>query len=435
MNNNLFELRQVSYSVAKQDGSKQNILDKISFNVEKGEIAAILGKSGCGKSTLLRIIAGIVNPTKGKTKFYQDNDEQSFGISMVFQTFALFPWMTVLENVELGLEAMNIPIDERRSRALKAIDQIGLDGFESAYPRELSGGMKQRVGFARALVVNPEILLLDEPFSALDVLTTQVLKNDFLELWNSKNTSLKAAIIVMHNIEEVVMMADRAVIMGSNPGCILNEIEIDLPRPRNSESSDFKKLVDKIYTAMSNATHKVSPVIKKTNDENKLGIKLPRVSPHQLAAVAHSLTLPVFKGTADLPSLAKNLHVGTEELFKIVEALSILKLATIKSGTIKLNKDGKIFALGNLEQRKKIFATNLSEHVPLVSYILSILAERPDNKAKKIRFQSHIEDTLSRNDANATMQTVIGWGRYAELFSYDDNKQMFSLDNPGSDLK
>lgn len=435
MNNNLFELKQVSYSVAKQDGLEQKILDRISLDIKKSEIVAILGKSGCGKSTLLRIIAGIVNPTKGRTKFYQDNDEKSFGISMVFQTFALFPWMTVLENVELGLEAMNIAANERRARALKAIDQIGLDGFESAYPRELSGGMKQRVGFARALVVNPEILLLDEPFSALDVLTTQVLKNDFLELWNNKNTSLKAAVIVMHNIEEVVMMADRAIIMGSNPGCILNEIEIDLPRPRKPESADFKKLVDKIYTEMSNATHKVLSAIKKTTDEDKISVKLPRVSPHQLAAVAHSLTLSAFNGAADLSSLAKALHVGTEEIFKIADALSILKLATIKSGAIKLNKDGKAFALGNLEQRKKIFANNLSKHVPLVSYILSILGERPDNKAKKIRFQSHIEDTLSRNDANVTMQTVIGWGRYAELFSYDDNKQIFSLDNPGSNVQ
>lgn len=435
MNNNLFELKQVSYSVIKQEGHEQKILNKISFDIKKGEIVAILGKSGCGKSTLLRIIAGITNPTKGRTKFYQDNDDQSFGISMVFQTFALFPWMTVLENVELRLEAMNIRPNVIRSRALKAIDQIGLDGFESAYPRELSGGMKQRVGFARALVVNPEILLMDEPFSALDVLTTQVLKNDFLELWNSKKTSLKAAVIVMHNIEEVVMMADRAFIMGSNPGHIVSEIEISLPRPRKVDSPDFKKLVDEIYSEMTNATHKTLPVLKKITKDVKLGIKLPRISPHQLAAAAHSLTLPPFKGKAELANLAKSLHVGTEDIFKISEALSILKLAIVKNGLIKLSKDGKAFAIGNLEQRKKIFATNLKKYVPLAGYILSILNGRPDNKANKLRFQSYIEDTLSRSDAIVSMQTIIGWGRYGELFSYDDNKQIFSLDNPGSDEK
>ena len=431
MNNNLFELKQVSFSVAKQEGLEHKILDKISFNVGKDEIIAVLGKSGCGKSTLLRIIAGIANPTKGRTKFYQDTDKQSFGISMVFQTFALFPWMTVLENVELGLEAMDIDPRERRARALKAIDQIGLDGFESAYPRELSGGMKQRVGFARALVVNPEIMLLDEPFSALDVLTAQVLKNDFLELWSSKKTSLRAAVIVMHNIEEVVMMADRAIIMGSNPGHIVSEIAIPLPRPRKVESPEFKKLVDKIYSEMTNATHKILPDTKKSAKDDKIGVKLSRVSPHQLAAVAHSLTSPIFKGAAELAVLAKSLHVGTEEIFKIAESLSILKLANVKNGAIKLTKEGKAFAVGNLEQRKKIFATSLKEHVHLAAYILSILHGRPDNKAKKIRFQSHLEDTLSRADANATMQTIIGWGRYGELFSYDDDKQIFSLDNPG----
>ena len=225
MNNNLIELLSVTQSFAKDDSQNQKILDQINFNVKDGEILAIVGKSGCGKSTLLRIIAKLINPSRGKVNFNYEANDKTFDISMIFQSFALFPWLTVLENVELGLEAMNIPAAERRKKALEAIDLIGLDGFESAMPRELSGGMKQRVGFARALVVNPKVILMDEPFSALDILTSNSLKNDFLDLWVAKKTGLKAVIIVTHSIEEAVMMADRVLILASNPGRVVSELK------------------------------------------------------------------------------------------------------------------------------------------------------------------------------------------------------------------
>ena len=253
MNNNLIELSSITQSFTKPDGHIQKILDQISFNVKEREILAILGKSGCGKSTLLRIIAGLVKPSRGKVKYNNETTDKTFGISMIFQSFALFPWLTVLENVELGLEAMDIPRMERRKKALEAIDLIGLDGFESAMPRELSGGMKQRVGFARALVVEPQVMLMDEPFSALDILTSDTLKNDFLDLWVAKKTNLKSVIIVTHSIEEAVMMADRVLILASNPGRVVSELKINLSRPRHAHTPEFQELVDQIYSKMSEA--------------------------------------------------------------------------------------------------------------------------------------------------------------------------------------
>jgi NitT/TauT family transport system ATP-binding protein len=431
MNANLFELNNVTQVFNKADGSKQKILDKVSLNIKPCEIIALLGKSGCGKSTLLRLIAGIIQPCKGRVKFYPDDDDKSFGISMVFQNFALFPWMTVFENVELGLESMNISKDERKVRALAAIDLIGLDGFESAYPRELSGGMQQRVGFARALVVNPEILLMDEPFSSLDALTSDALKNDFLDLWISKKTSLKAVVLVTHSIEEAVLMADRIIILGSNPGHIVSEYIVPMNRPRNIHDREFLKIVDKIYAQMTDANQKAIVANRKNLGDLQIGQKLPLVSPNQLAALASSLNLPPFEGSADLADLVKILHLSTEEIFHISEGLSILKLASEGGGKIKLNKEGKAFAKADSEGRKKIFSKCITLNVPLAAYILKVLHERVGNKAPKNRFQKHLENNLSHEDANITIKTIIAWGRYGEIFSYDDNKQIFSLDNPG----
>lgn len=228
------------------------MLNNINFQMQEGEIVALLGKSGSGKSTLLRIIAGLIKPSSGKV-IYRNNPVAApvRGMAMVFQNFALLPWLTVLQNVELGLEALGVARQERRVRALKAIDTIGLDGFESAFPKELSGGMRQRVGFARALVVDPDILLMDEPFSALDVLTADNLKSDLLDLWETEKTNTKGIIFVTHNIEEAVLLADRILIFGSDPGHIRAELSVDTPHPRNEQDLSFRKLVDQIYTLMT----------------------------------------------------------------------------------------------------------------------------------------------------------------------------------------
>ena len=419
----------ISHSFTKPDNKKQAILDKISFELKAGEIVAIVGKSGSGKSTLLKIVAGLIAPTKGQIIFNRDKDDKNLAISMIFQTFALFPWLSVLENVELGLEAMDISPIARRERALKAIDLIGLDGFESAMPRELSGGMRQRVGFARALVVQPDIILMDEPFSALDILTSNNLKNDFLDLWVSKVTPIKSVIIVTHSIEEAVVMADRVFVFSSNPGRIIAEVDVTLLRPRNMNEPAFHDIMNKIYDKMTITTEKALSD-KGRSLESKIAQKLPATSPNRLAAVAETLVSPPYNGSANIAELVKTININTSDILHITEALSLLKFATVTEGNIKINSAGKKFANADLEDRKKIFAAHLLTNVPLASYICKILHERSDRKASRSRFQTHLEDHLSHEDSNKVLKIIIAWGRYAEIFSYDDNAKIFSLDNP-----
>ncbi len=425
--NSLIEVSSISQNFIRPNGHNQKILDNISFNLKENEILAIVGKSGCGKSTLLKIIANLIHPTKGKIKLNSKIDEKDFAISMIFQSFALFPWLSVMDNVELGLEALNLPEQEKHKQALDAINLIGLDGFESAMPRELSGGMKQRVGFARALVVGAQILLMDEPFSALDVLTADNLKRDFLELWNSKRTPLKSVIIVTRSIEEAVMMADRVLILSSNPCRVSAEINIDLEKPRNSHTVEFQNMVDEIYSQMSSTDKLIA--FDKTQQINFTN-HLIFASPNKLAAITSALMLTPYKGSGELAELVKALAIETFDVIYIAEALTILKFATVNDGIIKLSKIGKTFAQSELEERKIIFARQLLTNVPLAKYIMNVLNENSNNKAPRSYFQSHLEKHLAHDQAELALKTIIMAGRYAEIFSYDDNTQTFSLDNP-----
>ena len=437
MNNNLLELVSITQSFTKDGVTTRKILDKVSLTLKSGEIVAILGKSGSGKSTLLRIIAGLTDPVKGRVKFFHQKDTKDhLNINMIFQTFALFPWLTVLENVELGLENLNISKYECHKRALEAIDLIGLDGFESAYPRELSGGMKQRVGFARALVLRPDILLMDEPFSALDVLTANNLKNDFLNLWMNGKTNMKSVVVVTHSIEEAVTMADRVFILASNPGRIVSELPITLHRPRDIQSREFHSLVEKIYSLMVSASDKTIPITEVESNKHKKAIsnidqKIHLIQVNELIGSIEELFAMPYKGIASLSDLHEIFHINNMgEILHIVETLQILNFATVNNSFIKLNKEGRIFANSNLDERKKTLAKHLLNNISLVSYILEVLHMRSDHKAPLKRFKVHLEDHLSHEDANMTLKSVIAWGRYAEIFSYDDNKKILSLDNP-----
>ena len=310
-----------TYQTAETSG--RLVLDHVDFALREGEIVAILGKSGSGKSTFLRVLAGLTPPSEGHVAYRgQTVDGPAPGIAMVFQTFALFPWLTVLGNVELGLEAQGVPRAERRRRALQAIDLIGLDGFESAYPKELSGGMRQRVGFARALVVNPDVLLLDEPFSALDVLTAETLRNDLMDLWLERRVPTKGIILVSHNIEEAVEIADRIVIFGSDPGHIRAEIPVMLPRPREVTGPRFRQIVDDVYTQLT-TTPGQGPGGKRGTRAEPIGIgyRLPSASIQQLVALLDAIVEPPYAGRADLPYLAEHEHVDDEQLFVLIEAL------------------------------------------------------------------------------------------------------------------
>src|SRR5262252_10458444 len=332
-----------TYQTAETSG--RLVLDHVDFALHEGEIVAILGKSGSGKSTFLRVIAGLTPPSEGRVA-YRGNivDGPAHGIAMVFQTFALFPWLTVLGNVELGLEAQGVARGERRERALKAIDLIGLDGFESAYPKELSGGMRQRVGFARALVVNPDVLLLDEPFSALDVLTAETLRGDLMDLWLERRMPTKGIIFVSHNIEEAVEIADRIIIFGSDPGHIRAEIAVALPRPRDITSPRFQQIVDEVYTVLTTVPGREPGRRGVRSEPVGLSYRLPAASIQQLVGLLDAICALPYSGRADLPHLVESEHIEDEALFVLIEALQLLGFAQVAGGDIWATPAGRAFA-------------------------------------------------------------------------------------------
>jgi NitT/TauT family transport system ATP-binding protein len=422
----LLDVHGVRRSFPKPGGGDLLVLDGVELTLKRGEIVGLLGRSGSGKSTFLRLIAGLAQPQGGSLVYMgHPVDGPADGIAMVFQSFALFPWLTVLENVQLGLEALNIPQGEIRTRALAAIDLIGLDGYESAYPRELSGGMRQRVGFARAMVVHPNILLMDEPFSALDVLTAENLRTDFLELWGEKQLPIKGVILVTHNIEEAVLMCDRVLLFSTNPGRIAGEIKIDIPRPRDRTDPRFENYVDQIYTEMT-ARQRTQRADRGTG----LGMVMTHVSPNLVSGLIEAVAAAPYNGKADLPDIASDLQMEIDELFPVAEALQTLRLGELEGGDIKLTHMGKRFADGEMNERKEIFSRALMSQVPLAAHIRRVLDERTSHVAPRRRFIDELEDHMTEDAAEDTLRTVVSWARFGELFSYDDESETFSLENP-----
>jgi len=426
MSTALLDIHGLRHTFPKADGGDLLVLDGIELEVAQGQIVGLLGRTGSGKSTLLRLIAGLAQPSDGSVTYLgQPVLGPAPGIAMVFQGFALFPWLTVLENVQLGLEALGLPDPEIRKRALAAIDLIGLDGYESAYPRELSGGMRQRVGFARALVVHPNILLMDEPFSALDVLTAETLRTDFLELWGDGKLPIKGVILVTHNIEEAVLMCDRILLFSNNPGRIIREIGVNLPQPRNRLDPPFRELVENIYVAMTARTPNAQ-----AGRQITINTVLPRVSANLFSGLIETLAAAPYNGKADLPVLADELHMEVDELFPVAEAMQMFHFAEVEGGDIKLTDTGKQFAEFGTDDRKKLFQKQLLAYIPLATHIRRVLQERANHVAPKSRFLDELEDHMSTEDAEHTLRAVTAWGRYGEAFAYDDDTGMFSLENP-----
>jgi NitT/TauT family transport system ATP-binding protein len=433
MDTALLDIHALRQTFPRADGGELLVLDGIDLQLTRGQIVGLLGRTGSGKSTLLRSIAGLMPPAGGSITYLgQPVVAPAPGIAMVFQSFALFPWLTVLENVQLGLEALGLPEAEIRKRALAGIDLIGLDGYESAYPRELSGGMRQRVGFARALVVHPNILLMDEPFSALDVLTAETLRTDFLELWGDGKLPIKGVVLVTHNIEEAVLMCDRILLFASNPGRIIREIAVELKQPRNRLDPPFRDLVEKIYVAMTSRTP-TPPRIGTTTPgpaATSIDTILPRVSANLLSGLLEALAAEPFKGKADLPVLADELHMEGDDLFPVSDALQMMHLVEVEGGDIRLTDVGKQFVDADTDDRKRIFQRQLLSTVPLAAHIRRVLQERSHHGAPKSRFFDELEDHMSTEDAEETLRSVTAWARYAEAFAYDDDTQTFSLENP-----
>lgn len=413
----LIELKGVCKSFKAADGSARLILDQVDFSLQEREIVALLGKSGSGKSTLLRIMAGLISADKGQMT-YRDQDIYGpvSGIAMVFQSFALFPWLTVQQNVELGLEAQGVPAAEREQRADAVLELIGLAGFGGALPRELSGGMKQRVGIARALVTNPDVLLMDEAFSALDVLTGETLRNDMLELWQHAKISTKGILVVSHNIEEAVMMADRVIILGNDPGRVRCEVKIDLPRPRDVDSLEVRTLIDEIYGLMTmRHTHEAV-----TGDgAHHLGYRLPNTDVSRIEGVLDLLADTPFNGRADLPQLAAETELSDEELFPTYEALSLLGLALVEKGDISLTPLGAHYVAADQANKQDLFGQQLLLHVPLAAHIRRNLEAELSGSLAEAPLLELLEEFMKEDEAKRVLEIAIEWGRYGAVYEYD----------------
>lgn len=420
----LISLHGVSKDYSVPDGGHVRVLDDISVNVEPGEIVAVLGPSGSGKSTLLRIIAGLIEPSAGQVLYRgQHINGVNPGVAMVFQSFALFPWLTVQENVELGLMAQGFSPKERTQKALGVIDMIGLDGFEGAFPKELSGGMRQRVGFARALVVDPDVLLMDEPFSALDVLTAENLRRDLLELWLSQRIPTKAIIIVTHSIEEAVYLADRAVILSRDPARVMANVPIPLQHWREREDFRFVRLVDQIYGILTQHRPETGPT------QNKRLAAVPQVRSGALTGLIELLE-DLRPQKVDLYRLGDELNLDIEDLFPIVEAAELLGMATVQEGDIALTAVGRAFGEATLLERKELFREQALKNVPSLSHIVRVLQQKSNRRMPREFFLDIFERSFGEAEASRQLDTIIDWGRYAELFAYDTESRQLSLEEP-----
>ncbi|WP_312475609.1 nitrate/sulfonate/bicarbonate ABC transporter ATP-binding protein [Neobacillus sp.] len=425
MKKTLIELNQISKRYILPNQTSGSILEDININIKEGEFVSILGPSGSGKSTLLRIIAGLVSPSQG-TVLYNGKPIVSTnpGVGMVFQSFALFPWLTVLENVKLGLENKSLKEAEIMRKALSVIDMIGLDGFEGAYPKELSGGMRQRVGLGRALIMEPDILLMDEPFSALDVLTAENLKNDLLELWTEKKIPTKSIIMVTHSIEEAVYMSDRAIVLSKDPARVIADIPITMPHWRDKQESSFTSLVDRIYSILTKKE------IKSPDTTGVQKKKMEKVQQVPAGALTGFIELIADLGQkVDLYKLADQLNLDLEDFLPIVEAAQMLHFALIQHGDIELTEVGHQFADASVLDRKILFKESVLSYIPIMEKLVWILHSKSNHKMEREFFVEIFAKHFGAKEAELQMDILIDWGRYAELISYDENAKVLFLDH------
>jgi NitT/TauT family transport system ATP-binding protein len=423
----IIELSDVGKAFRSADGHLRPVLDSVDFTLREGEIVALLGQSGSGKSTLLRIMAGLIEADKGQVRYRgQPLYGPARSISMVFQSFALFPWLTVQQNVELGLEARGVVPTERGQKAAGAIALIGLAGFEGALPRELSGGMRQRVGIARALVTEPDVLLMDEAFSALDVLTGERLREDILDMWRSGTMPTKAMLVVSHNIEEAVMMADRVLIFASDPGRIRCQLSVQLTRPRDPDGMDVRSLIDELYALMTAGAGRAGRLAE-AREPAPLAERLPDADVARMDGLLELLVEEPFNGRADLPKLAEETDLADAELLPAAHALSLLGLAQLESGDLQITPLGRRYVEGDHTLRHEVFGQQLLTHVPLAAHIRHSLEQEAGGQLPDKPVLRLLNEHLDEAEAERTLHTVISWGRHGEVFEYDYNTGLIRL--------
>ncbi|MFT4112235.1 nitrate/sulfonate/bicarbonate ABC transporter ATP-binding protein [Silvibacterium sp.] len=429
----IIRAQQVEKFYSQPSENRIQVISPTDLSIVPGEIVALLGPSGSGKSTLLRMMAGLSQPSAGEVYWHgKPISTVQINVSIVFQSFALFPWLTVLENVEAPLKARGMAAAERRERSLKILDTVGLDGFQAAYPKELSGGMRQRVGFARALVVEPEVLFMDEPFSALDVLTAENLRSELLELWQKKTIPTQAIFIVTHNIEEAVLLADRIIVLGRNPGHVRTDFKVtNLVHPRDRKSPAFTQLVDYIYKVLTRPD--VSPAEvpslqpgRRVRDQRQMHYEmLPHARPGGIAGLLELII--DLGGKADIYKLADELAFEIDDLLPIVEASSLLKFLKVEEGDVNITPDGHEFAESEILRQKELFRKAAVENVLLLRQITRALNNKTDHTVPEEFFLDMLDEQFSEEETQRQLETAINWGRYAELFDFDAGKRRFVL--------
>ncbi len=418
--------RQIEKSYQQPEGREIQVIAPMDLSVEPNTILAVLGPSGSGKSTLLRMLAGLLPPTKGEVLWHGEPLQGSHpNVAIVFQNFALFPWLTVLDNVEAPLLARGVPRRERYRRALKVLVTVGLKGFESAYPKELSGGMKQRVGFARALAVEPEVLFMDEPFSALDVLTAENLRRELLELWSEKKISTRSIFLVTHNIEEAVLLADRVVVLGSNPATVRADFRIPLAQPRDRKSAAFLVYVDYIYKVMTQPSLELAPPIPTTAEGKPKWQMLPHTRPGSIAGLLELLM--DHRGEEDMYHVAEELLLETDDLLPIIEGAVLLGFATAREGDVKITAEGRAFAEADIATRKSLFRDAVLARVELIRKMKSALDSKSDHVMPLEFFHDILDEHFTESEVLKQLETALNWGRYAEIFSYEPATDKVSL--------
>ena len=427
----LMELKNIYQTFKLDSGRKIKVLQDINLTLNRDEVLVLLGPSGSGKSTCIRILAGLLEPSQGEV-FLNGHvlDETNQDVALVFQNFALLPWLNVADNVALGIKPLKLSPEEVRVRVKHAIDLVGLEGFEEAYPKELSGGMKQRVGFARALVMERPILFLDEPFSALDVLTAETLRKEVLNLWTTKKTSTQSIILITHNISEAVCMGSRFLVLGSNPGQIRYSIKNDLPYPRDEKTAAFKSLVESIHDVLTEAIIPdtpdwVPPAFAAITIES-----LPNVSLTEVVGFLELLSQE--GGRADIFALAQKLMKDSLNILMMAKAAELLDFVDTPKNQIVLTDLGRNFIRADINRRKQLIHERMMQLKVTQMFYQKLVNSEGLSIPKEEAIQS-IHEWLPNENPEEVFDTLVQWGRFGELFGYNDDSQSVYIDR-GEDL-
>lgn len=430
MSRTLIELKNVYKNFRLESGRDLEVLNNISIRLDDNQTVALLGPSGSGKSTCLRIMCGLHEASKGEVLSRGAALEGiNSDVSLVFQSFALFPWETIKRNIEIGIFSLGLSPEEQKARVQNAIDIVGLEGFEEAYPRELSGGMKQRVGVARALAMERPILFLDEPFSALDVLTADTLREEIMKIFLSGKTKTTAMMVVTHNIQEAVLMADRILVMGSNPGRIRAEFKNNLPYPRIADSAPFLDLVSKIHRTITETY-----IPDTLSPGNEISERTPKSSPLEILPDVHLIdviglveAIAHEGGAVDVFILSGDLRKDFGQVLYLVKSAELLGLVDTPKQQVVLTRDGQLFVQAEINERKRMLHDKFSQFL-IVKKTTELLKESAIVRIPLNDLKMQINQWLPNEDPTKLTDALISWGRYSEYFGYNDDTKSIYLD-------